>query len=170
MGARLRRGRQPRLDHEPKRSRGDRGLRRSRQADQRRRCSRQRVGEDPEDFEWTYTLPGTPRSLSKRSDDALWRLPACGIWMKPWCSCFSHRLSDVPREIERRHASVPRRVDPDARRRSRAANMVGVLALDPQLAPTFGQDFLKLVQGAIDSFRYAVELDPSNADAKRNLE
>lgn len=26
------------------------------------------------------------------------------------------------------------------------------------------------MQGAIDSFRYAVELDPSNAVAKRNLE
>jgi hypothetical protein len=62
------------------------------------------------------------------------------------------------------------RVDPDARRRSRAANMVGVLALDPQLAPTFREDYLKLVQGAIDAFRYAVEVDPQNADAKRNLE
>jgi hypothetical protein len=62
------------------------------------------------------------------------------------------------------------RVDPDPRRRSRAANMVGVLALDPQLAPTFREDFIKLVQGAVDAFRYAVELDPSNADAKRNLE
>ncbi|HEU0303961.1 MAG TPA: hypothetical protein VFR32_05210 [Gaiellaceae bacterium] len=62
------------------------------------------------------------------------------------------------------------RVDPDRRRRSRAANMVGVLALDPQLAPTFREDFVKLVQGAIDAFRYAAELDPANADAKRNLE
>jgi hypothetical protein len=62
------------------------------------------------------------------------------------------------------------RVDPDPRRRSRAANMVGVLALDPQLAPTFREDYLKLVQGAIDAFRHAVEVDPQNADAKRNLE
>ena len=48
--------------------------------------------------------------------------------------------------------------------------MLGVLALDPQLVPTFDRDFLQLVRGAIDSFRLAVELDPANADAKRNLE
>jgi hypothetical protein len=62
------------------------------------------------------------------------------------------------------------RVDPDPRRRSRAANMIGVLALDPQLAPTAQEDYLTVVRGAIDAFRNAVEIDPSNADAKRNLE
>jgi hypothetical protein len=62
------------------------------------------------------------------------------------------------------------RVDPDRGRRSRAANMIGVLALDPQLAPTVQADYDKVVQGAIDAFRYAVELDPSNTEAKRNLE
>lgn len=62
------------------------------------------------------------------------------------------------------------RVDPDKSRRSRAANMIGVLALDPQLAPTSQDEFNRLVQGATDAFRYAVELDPSNAEAKRNLE
>jgi hypothetical protein len=62
------------------------------------------------------------------------------------------------------------RVDPDRGRRSRAANMIGVLALDPSRAPTSQDEFNKVVQGAIDAFRYAVELDPSNADAKRNLE
>jgi hypothetical protein len=62
------------------------------------------------------------------------------------------------------------RVDPDPRRRSRAANMLGVLALDPQLAPTVQEDYLTVVRGAIDAFRNAVEIDPSNADAKRNLE
>jgi hypothetical protein len=62
------------------------------------------------------------------------------------------------------------RVDPDPRRRSRAANMIGVLALDPERAPTDFEEYTRLVQGAIDAFRYAVELDPSNAEAKRNLE
>jgi hypothetical protein len=62
------------------------------------------------------------------------------------------------------------RADPDPRRRSRAANMLGVLALDPSLAPTAQDEYSKVVQGAIDSFRYAVEADPSNAEAKRNLE
>jgi hypothetical protein len=62
------------------------------------------------------------------------------------------------------------RVDPDPGRRARAANMIGVLALDPHLAPTVQEEFANLVRGAIDSFRAAVEIDPSNADAKRNLE
>lgn len=62
------------------------------------------------------------------------------------------------------------RIDADARRRSRAANMIGVLALDPQRAPLIQEEFEKLVQGAIDAFRSAVETDPANADAKRNLE
>jgi hypothetical protein len=62
------------------------------------------------------------------------------------------------------------RVDPNPRRRSRAANMIGVLALDPQRVPTSFDDFNRVLQGAIDAFRYAVELDPSNAEAKRNLE
>ena len=62
------------------------------------------------------------------------------------------------------------RVDPDPRRRSRAANMIGVLALDPQLAPQIQEELAALLRGAIDSFRSAVEIDPQNADAKRNLE
>jgi hypothetical protein len=62
------------------------------------------------------------------------------------------------------------RVDPDPQRRSRAANMIGVLALDPQLAPTVQEELANLLRGATDSFRNAVEIDPSNADAKRNLE
>ncbi len=62
------------------------------------------------------------------------------------------------------------RVDPDLARRSRAANMIGVLALDPQRAAAQQEEFSTLVQGAVDAFRSAVELDPGNADAKRNLE
>jgi hypothetical protein len=62
------------------------------------------------------------------------------------------------------------RVDPDRHRRSRAANMIGVIALDPQLAPTVQEDRANLLRGAIDSFRSAVEIDPSHSDAKRNLE
>jgi hypothetical protein len=62
------------------------------------------------------------------------------------------------------------RVDPDPARRSRAANMIGVVALDNRLAPQDPQALADLVNGAISSFRNAVEIDPSNADAKFNLE
>lgn len=62
------------------------------------------------------------------------------------------------------------RTDPDASRRSRAANMIGVLALDERLAPTDPEAIADLVRGAIGAFRNAVEIDPSNSDAKLNLE
>jgi hypothetical protein len=62
------------------------------------------------------------------------------------------------------------RVDPDHRRRSRAANMIGVIALDPQLAPPGEEEQANLLRAAIDAFRTAVEIDPANSDAKRNLE
>jgi hypothetical protein len=78
---------------------------------------------------------------------------------------FEQRRGELQIELARLS-----RVDSDSRRRARAANMLGVLALDPSLAPTAQDEYSKVVQGAIDSFRYAVELDPSNAEAKRNLE
>lgn len=62
------------------------------------------------------------------------------------------------------------RSDPDARRRSRAANMSGVIALNENLAPRDGEALANLITVAIGSFRNAVEIDPANADAKVNLE
>ncbi|MBA2460900.1 MAG: hypothetical protein H0V45_03900 [Actinobacteria bacterium] len=62
------------------------------------------------------------------------------------------------------------RTDPDSARRSRAANMIGVLALDERLAPRDPEALADLIRGAIGSFRNAVEIDPSNSDAKLNLE
>lgn len=62
------------------------------------------------------------------------------------------------------------RSDPDAVRRARAANMLGVLALDERLAPRDTEALADLIRGAIGSFRSAVEIDPANADAKLNLE
>lgn len=62
------------------------------------------------------------------------------------------------------------RTDPHAARRSRAANMVGVLALDERFAPRDAEALGALIRGAISSFRSAVEIDPTNGDAKLNLE
>lgn len=62
------------------------------------------------------------------------------------------------------------RADPDRVRRARAANMLGVLALDERLAPRDPEALADLIRSAIGSFRSAVEIDPTNADAKLNLE
>lgn len=62
------------------------------------------------------------------------------------------------------------RTDPDPGRRSRAANMIGVIALNESLAPRDAEALAGLILGAIGSFRNAVEIDSANADAKTNLE
>lgn len=109
------------------------------------------------------------RALSGRDDLAFRRQLELFPRVRPGAATDATQYEQLRGEVQLALARLSR-VDPDPRRRSRAANMLGVLALDPQLAPTFGQDFFKLVQGAVDAFRSAVELDASNADAKRNLE
>ena len=60
--------------------------------------------------------------------------------------------------------------DDDRARRSRTANMSGVVALDPNVAPSDPDELANLIAAAVAAFRNAVEIDPSNADAKHNLE
>lgn len=108
-------------------------------------------------------------ALAGRDDLAFRRQLQAFIQVRPGAVVDAVEFEQLRGEAQVELARLSR-VDPDLRRRSRAANMIGVLALDLQLAPTAQEDYSKLVQGAIDAFRYAVELDPSNADAKRNLE
>lgn len=82
---------------------------------------------------------------------------------------WTEQLQAVRAEAQIQLASLGR-VDPDPARRSRAANMVGVLALDPLLAPRDPDQLAETLAGAIGSFRNAVEIDQANADAKLNLE
>ena len=81
----------------------------------------------------------------------------------------AQQLQTLRAETQRGLADLSR-TDPDAARRSRAANMIGVLALDERLAPRDREALADLIRGAINSFRSAVEIDPANADAKLNLE
>ena len=60
--------------------------------------------------------------------------------------------------------------DDDRRRRARAANMSGVVALDPNVAPSDPAELANLIAAAVAAFRNAVEIDPSNVEAKHNLE
>jgi hypothetical protein len=59
--------------------------------------------------------------------------------------------------------------DPDRRRRSEAANLLGVLSMTAQRFDV-GNRGPKLLERAVTNFRVAVKLDPSNEDAKYNLE
>jgi len=58
--------------------------------------------------------------------------------------------------------------DNDHARRSRAANLLGALGL--ARLPSETQDRAGLVQSIASNLRLAIELDPSNDDAKYNLE
>jgi len=58
--------------------------------------------------------------------------------------------------------------DKDLARRSRAANLLGALGL--ARFPSETQDRAGLAQSIVSNLRLAIELDPSNDDAKHNLE
>ena len=116
-----------------------------------------------------FPLRLAERALAARDDVAFRRQLQAYVRVRPGSVVDALEFEQLRGEVQIELARVSR-VDPDAKRRSRAANMIGVLALDPQLAPTAQEEFSNLVKGAIDAFRYAVELDPSNSEAKRNLE
>lgn len=105
------------------------------------------------------------------SDDLAFRRQLAGfVRVRPGAvTVWTEQLQTVRGETQVQLARLSR-IDPDPPRRSRAANMVGVLALDPLLAPRDPAELANLLSGAIATFRNAVEIDPSNADAKLNLE
>lgn len=58
--------------------------------------------------------------------------------------------------------------EPDPKRRSRMLTMYGVIVLDTKVPDEVSRK--DRVRRAVVAFRSAIELDPSNADAKTNLE
>jgi hypothetical protein len=58
--------------------------------------------------------------------------------------------------------------DPDRIRRSRATNLIGVIAFASSL--TEARDQAAFVADAVAAFQTAIELDPDNLEAKANLE
>ncbi len=123
-----------------------------------------------------YSEPATllPFGLTEAalaaSDDLAFRLQLQGYArVRPGAVVDVQRVQALRAETQLGLAGLSR-TDPATERRSRAANMVGVLALDERLAPRDPEALADLITGAISSFRSAVELDPANSDAKLNLE
>jgi hypothetical protein len=58
--------------------------------------------------------------------------------------------------------------DPDRRRRSRAINLIGVIAFASSLSEA--RDQAAFINDATAAFQTAIELDPDNREAKANLE
>jgi hypothetical protein len=118
------------------------------------------------------TLPfGVAQTALGGGDDLTFRRQLAGfVRVRPGAALtLTEQLQAIRAETQLELARLSR-FDPNPARRSRASNMVGVLALDPSLAPRDPGELANLVRGAIASFRSAVEIDPSNADAKLNLE
>jgi len=112
----------------------------------------------------------TTEAALEGSDDLAFRRQLQGYArVRPRVALDFQRVQSLRAETQLGLARLSRS-DPDARRRSRAANMIGVLALDERLAPRDPEALSDLIRGAIGSFRNAVEIDPSNSDAKLNLE
>jgi len=111
---------------------------------------------------------GTERALGAGDDLAFRRQLQGFARVRPGVQ-FTEQLLALRAETQLGLAGLSRS-DPDARRRSRAANMIGVIALNENLAPRDPDALANLITGAIGSFRNAVEIDPGNSDAKVNLE
>jgi hypothetical protein len=121
---------------------------------------------------WSLPQPfllGTAKSVLALGDDRAYRMAVREFVLgRPREEHFSDAelISQRGRAQEELAALVEG--SQDAKRRAAAANLLGVLgfansAIDPQQAPTY-------LAAAITSFRQAIELDSSNADAKYNLE
>jgi hypothetical protein len=112
---------------------------------------------------------GIARRLLAVDDDILFRRAVRGV-------LFSHPeapgFSDPEYVVNRSEATAwltdVVQGDDDAARRSRAANLLGILSFGDAVADYENRG--KLLASAAGRFRQAVALDPANADAKYNLE
>jgi hypothetical protein len=124
-----------------------------------------------------YTEPDglLPFDVAKRTlggdDDLAFRRQLQGfVRVRPGAeNDFSHQFQQLRGATQLGLAQLSRD-DPAPERRSRAANMGGVIALDPQYVPQDPAEYANVLTGAIGSFRNAAEIDPANSDAKLNLE
>jgi hypothetical protein len=84
-------------------------------------------------------------------------------------TALNPRRETLRAEAQRR-LSVISRQDADPTRRSQAALLLALLALGRGDLFTSAEERLQVLRGAVGNLQIAVELDPDNADAKRNLE
>jgi hypothetical protein len=84
-------------------------------------------------------------------------------------TALNPRRETLRAEAQRQLSAISRE-DTDPYRRSQAAMLLGLLALGRGDLFTSAEERLQVLRGAVGNLQIAVELDPTNADAKRNLE
>ena len=116
-------------------------------------------------------LPGstTRRLLALEDDVELRRLFALYLRIEPGRVEFQ---GFPEREAMRAKAQFEltrkSRAEPDPKRRSRLLTLNGVMTLDRR--PINDEEEQNILRSAVEDFRAAIQLDPSNEEAKTNLE
>jgi hypothetical protein len=131
-----------------------------------------RYRSQPEAVLWQppAVLPaGVARTLLGVQDDLLFRRAVRGVRLShPEQPGFSDPTYVVHRNEASQWLTDIVQSDDDASRRSEAANLLGVLSFADAVADYENRG--RLLSGSAGRFRQAIALDPSNEDAKFNLE
>lgn len=115
-------------------------------------------------------LGGSEKLLGLEDDVAYRRAASLYVRSRPGEPTALNPRRETLRAEAQRRLSVITRTDADPRRRSRAAMLLALLALGRGDLFTSAEERLQVLRGAVGNLQIAVELDPDNAEAKRNLE
>lgn len=115
-------------------------------------------------------LPGEPgaRLLGLRDDVAHRRTIALFAQVQPGKVAITTPELEALRGRAQLDVTLQARAEGNARRQAQQLNNLGVLTLGRY--STDSQESLQIMARAISAFQNAIELDPGNADALRNLE
>lgn len=123
-------------------------------------------------WEESGLLPfGASRTLLDLDDDLVYRR-AVSLYVRsrPGEPTALNPRRETLRAEAQRQLSTISKTDPDPRIRSQAAVLLALLALGRGDLFTSAEERLQVLRGAVGNLQIALELDPDNADAKRNLE
>jgi len=114
-------------------------------------------------------LPGRPgaRLLGVDDDVAYRRVLAIWVRVPPGTDIFGPEEENLRGRLQTQLAERSA-ADANAKRRSQLLNLLAALSLETRTTDQAESD--NTLRKAIDTFRSAIELDPSNQDAKVNLE
>jgi hypothetical protein len=114
---------------------------------------------------------GATQSLLGLEDDLAYRRAASlYVRSRPGEPTSLNPRRETLRADATRQLAEISKTDGDARRRSQAAMLLALLGLGRGDLFTSAEERLQVIRGAIGNLQVAVELDPDNAEAKRNLE
>lgn len=114
-------------------------------------------------------MPGRPGARLLGVDDDLAYRRTLAIWVRvpPGTEIYGPELENLRGRLQSQLAEASA-ADSDPTRRSQLLNLLGALSLETR--STDPNESENVLRKAIATFRSAIEIDPSNQDAKINLE